>query len=80
MPKLKVLSGEQILKILSKFGFEIISQKGSHIKLSRVQRNAEQILVIPNHKQLKKGTIKAIYNQTKKYVSEDELSKYFYNN
>lgn len=36
MPKLKVLSGRDVVKILGQFGFQILSQKGSHIKLRRM--------------------------------------------
>ena len=36
MPKLRVLSGKEVVKILSKFGFEVISQRGSHVKLRRI--------------------------------------------
>ena len=36
MPKLKVLSGKDLVKIFILFGFEILSQKGSHIKLCRI--------------------------------------------
>jgi predicted RNA binding protein YcfA (HicA-like mRNA interferase family) len=32
LPKLKRLSGAEVLSILRKFGFEVYSQKGSHIK------------------------------------------------
>ncbi len=35
MPKLKPLSGKDVIKILNKFGFEIETQKGSHVKLRR---------------------------------------------
>jgi len=35
MPRLKVLSGKDVVKILSRFGFMPVSQKESHVKLSR---------------------------------------------
>ncbi|MBK8029643.1 MAG: type II toxin-antitoxin system HicA family toxin [Chloroflexi bacterium] len=35
MPKLKRLSGKELIKILERFGFELISQKGSHVRLQR---------------------------------------------
>ena len=50
MPKLKRLSGEEVIKIFKYFNFEIHSQKGSHVKLRRVQNNDTQTLLIPNHK------------------------------
>lgn len=79
MPKLLRLKAKELLKIFFEFGFEIISQKGSHIKLSRKSKiNGEQTLTIPNHKELDIGTIKAIYNQALKYIGEEELYKKFY--
>lgn len=79
MPKLKVLSGNELIKILKQFGFVVESQKGSHIKLSRVTLNQKQVLVIPNHKEIDIGTLKAIYRQANKYISEKDLIPFFYN-
>lgn len=78
MPKLKSLSGEDVIKILRQFNFLIINQKGSHIKLFRLNNNLKQTLTIPNHKELDKGTIKAIYNQTLRYIPGNDLREYFY--
>ncbi|MBU4480913.1 type II toxin-antitoxin system HicA family toxin [Patescibacteria group bacterium] len=50
MPKLKTLSGEEVLKIFLSFGFNVAAQKSSHIKLVRVQKDGtRQTLTIPNH-------------------------------
>lgn len=78
MPKLKILSSEKIISALENFGFKITGQKGSHIKLSRQTSVQKQVLTIPNDKNLPKGTIKAIFNQASRFVSQDELKKYFY--
>lgn len=80
MLKLKVLSGGEVVKILRSFGFEIQSQKGSHIKLARITNTGEkQTLIIPNHPEIDKGTLKAIYRQSLKYILESELFPHFYN-
>ena len=79
MPRLKVLSGEDVIKILESFGFAIISQRGSHVKLRRIINKFHQNLTIPNHKELDKGTLRAIFNQASKYISESELMPHFYN-
>jgi predicted RNA binding protein YcfA (HicA-like mRNA interferase family) len=76
--KLKNLSGVQLIKIMELFSFQISSQKGSHVKLVRAGTYSKQCLIIPKHKELDKGTIKAIYNQILHYISEDELHPYFY--
>jgi predicted RNA binding protein YcfA (HicA-like mRNA interferase family) len=78
MPKLKILSSKDIVGILESFGFEVRGQKGSHIKLSRKTTLQKQVLTIPNNKELPKGTIKAIFNQSSNFVSQEELRKHFY--
>lgn len=78
MPKLKSLSSKEIIKILESFGFEQTSQKGSHIKLVRQTAIQKQVLTICEHKTLKKGTLKSIFNQASRFVSSEELQKYFY--
>ena len=73
-PKLKRLSGPEVLTILNSFGFENYSQRGSHVKLRRIFQNKEkQTLTIPNHPELDTGTLKAIYRQTLKYIPEKDL-------
>ncbi len=80
MPKLKVLSGKNVVKILKQFGFLTVGQKGSHIKLQRtVGDGVRQSLTIPNHKELGRGTLRDIYNQALRYLSEKELAEYFFN-
>ena len=79
MPKLKTLSGEEIIKIFLSFGFNVVAQKGSHIKLARIQKDgAKQTLTIPNHFEIDRGTLRAIYRQALRYISEEELKRYFY--
>ena len=68
-----------MIKILEFFNFVKISQKGSHVKLRRTIDKINQNITIPNHKDLDKGTIKGILNQTSKYISISELLIYFYN-
>lgn len=79
MPKLKTLSGSDIIKIFAEFGFKVASQKGSHVKIQRsLSGGARQSLTLPNHTELDRGTIKAIYRQASRYIPDDELRKHFY--
>ena len=78
MPRFKRLSGSDVIKILEKFGFQVHSQRGSHIKMRRVTQTGKETLTIPNHKQLDTGTCRAILRQASQYISFSELSKYFY--
>ena len=71
MPKLPVVSGSQLVKALHKIGFAKISQKGSHIKMHHPDG---RIAIIPNHKEIKHGTLKkGILNPL--CISAADLSK-----
>lgn len=78
MPKLRVLSAAELLSILSGFGFEIVSQKGSHIKVVRLKEGNRQVLTVPNHKVLDKGTLKALLRQASRFIDEADLHPHFY--
>ncbi len=78
MPRLKWLSQKEVLKIFEAFGFVVVKQRGSHIKIKRETAAGSQVLTIPNHKEIDLGTVKAIFNQASKFVSEDELRDKFY--
>lgn len=78
MPKLRVLSVTAVLKILHSYGFAVESQRGSHLKLTRVVDGERQVLVVPNHKEIDKGTLAAIIRQTSRYVEEADLLRDFY--
>ncbi|CAN5203222.1 hypothetical protein BH09BAC1_BH09BAC1_01760 [soil metagenome] len=53
------LSGLDLIKALKKYEYEIVRQKGSHIRL-RTTLNGEHNITIPNHNPLKSGTLSAI--------------------
>ena len=79
MPKLKTLSGGDVVKIFCLFAFEIEAQRGSHVKLRRfLPGGTRQTLTIPMHDEMDKGTLKAIYRQALRYLTEDQLRPHFY--
>jgi predicted RNA binding protein YcfA (HicA-like mRNA interferase family) len=79
MPKLRVLSGRQVLNILHDFGFQKFAQRGSHVKVRRVlQGNLTQSLTIPDHDEIDRGTLGAIYRQASRFIPESELRARFF--
>lgn len=79
MPKLRRLSGAEVLRILEHFGFSIQAQRGSHVKLRRIGPAGEkQTLTIPCHQELDTGTLRAILRQASQYIPENELHPFFY--
>ena len=79
MPRLKVLSGPEVIGILQQFGFSVVGQRGSHIKLRRVDMHGRrETLTIPSHKIIDRGTLRAIVRQATRYVPASELQPFFY--
>ena len=62
--KLAVLSGRDVIKILSKQGFIVARQKGSHIILIKESKDGKNGVVVPNHKEIDKGTLLEIIRQS----------------
>lgn len=59
MPKLPVISGMETIKALQKLGFSVVRQRGSHVVL----RKGASGCVVPNHHELKTGTLAGILKQ-----------------
>uniref|UniRef100_UPI0035C9C422 type II toxin-antitoxin system HicA family toxin n=1 Tax=uncultured Sphingomonas sp. TaxID=158754 RepID=UPI0035C9C422 len=59
MPKLPVLSGREVVRGLGLLGFEVVSQKGSHVKL----RRGGATVIVPDHREVRRGTLAAILQQ-----------------
>jgi predicted RNA binding protein YcfA (HicA-like mRNA interferase family) len=78
MPRLRPLSGQELLGIFSKFGFVKFSQRGSHVKLRRDVAGRKQILTIVLHREVDKGTLHAIFRQALRYIGETELAPHFF--
>lgn len=75
MAKLRKISGKECVKILcNKFGFSFIRQKGSHIILRKETSQGPVGTVVPNHDELKIGTLKSVLELAK--VKEEEFAEY----
>ena len=78
MPKLRRLSGKDVISILSHFGFSVVTQRGSHVKLRRATPAGTQTLTVPAHSEMDPGTLRAIIRQASRFISEEELRSHFY--
>lgn len=63
--KLPRLSGKEVIKTLSKIGFTVVRQKGSHVFMIKETATAEEkrTTVVPLHKEIDKGTLLEIIRQ-----------------
>lgn len=71
MSKLPRISGRECVKALNAVGFYLRRQEGSHLVLRRDDPFAQ--VVVPDHKELDRGTLRAIISRTG--LSVDEFAK-----
>ena len=80
MPRLRRLSGREVIAILEDFGFVVIKTRGSHHKLRRIVAGQKQVLLVSVHgnKPLPPGTLRSIYREACNYISEGKLRSRFF--
>jgi len=71
MPKLRRVSGQQAIQALERLGFEQVRQRGSHVVLSRRHQEGTIGCVVPLHRELAVGTLRAILRQA--HVTPDDF-------
>ena len=67
--KLPYISGSELLKILKRFGFNPVRQRGSHVTIT----NGRIFITIPLHRELDIGTLKSILQDAG--ISREEFLK-----
>lgn len=74
-PKLPQVSGNDLIRLLVDLGYEVVRQKGSHIRLRKTTHTGEHKITVPNHKEIAKGTLNDILSDVSLWngVSKDEL-------
>ncbi len=76
-PKLPQIGGQDLVRVLKKLGYEVIRQKGSHIRLRKTTNVGEHNVTVPEHKTIAKGTLNDIIAKVSLWnnISKDELIK-----
>ena len=64
MGSLRVLSGKQVCHILSRYGFIEVRRRGSHIAMQKRLLDTTVTVPVPNHSELKIGTLQSIIRQS----------------
>lgn len=76
MPKLRVVSGKKLISLLEQSSFVVNRIKGSHAILDAPGK--PDVVVVPLHKEIDRGTLHSIIKSISPYVSEEFISKNFY--
>ena len=64
MSKLPVVSGNEVIKVLVKLGFQHIRTTGDHAILKKEDESGKKVVPVPLHKELAKGTLLSILHQS----------------
>ena len=72
MGKLRILSGKQVCDILEKHGFIQVRQRGSHVVMQKRLPDTTITVPVPNHSEIRIGTLQSIIRQSGLNKSEFE--------
>ena len=72
MAKLRVLSGREVCQILSQHGFAEVRRRGSHIVMQRRTTTGTVTVPVPDHYEIRLGTLQSIIRQSSIARSEFE--------
>lgn len=64
MGSTRIFSGAELCKLLNGHGFVQVRQKGSHIIMQKRTEDSTITIPVPNHKQIKIGTLLSIIRQS----------------
>jgi predicted RNA binding protein YcfA (HicA-like mRNA interferase family) len=64
LPKLRVLSGAEVCAILKEFGFAEVRRRGSYIVMQKKLTDGTITVPVPNHNELRLGTLQSIIRQS----------------
>ena len=64
MGKLRVLSGREVCRILGKHGFVEVRRRGSHVVMQRRTETGTVTVPIPDHPELRIGTLLSVIRQS----------------
>ena len=73
MPRLpRDVSGNDLVKQLKRYGYEVTRQTGSHLRLTRSGEDGEHHITVPQHKALRVGTLNSILTDVAGALGKDK--------
>jgi predicted RNA binding protein YcfA (HicA-like mRNA interferase family) len=64
LPKLRILSGKEVCSILAQHGFQEVRRRGSHIVMQKKLPQTTLTVPVPDHKEIRIGTLQSIIRQS----------------
>jgi predicted RNA binding protein YcfA (HicA-like mRNA interferase family) len=64
LSKLRILSGKDVCSILAQHGFQEVRRRGSHIVMQKKLPQTTITVPVPDHKEIRIGTLQSIIRQS----------------
>jgi len=77
LQKRPVVSGADLIKLMTGLGYRVVRQKGSHVRLKCQTAAGEHAITIPLHNEIAKGTLNDIISKVSlwKSIPKEKLLK-----
>jgi predicted RNA binding protein YcfA (HicA-like mRNA interferase family) len=62
------LGGEELAQLLGRYGYQVMRQRGGHMRLTSAIKGYEHRVTIPRHKPLRVGTLNKILKEIAAYL------------
>ena len=62
MPRMPVVSGRGLIKMMTGMGYDVVRQRGSHVRLRKVTPAGVHNITVPDHDEISRGTLNDILN------------------
>ena len=69
-PKLPTISGQVAVRVFQRLGYEVVRQRGSHIRLRHPLDPSRKPLTVPDHRTLKPGLVRKLIRDARLDVEE----------
>lgn len=64
MARLRIVSGAEVCRILAEHGFAEVRRRGSHVVMQKSEADSTVTVPVPDHKELRTGTLMSIIRQS----------------
>ena len=64
MARLRILSGREVCRILETHGFVEVRRRGSHVVMQQADAEETVTVPVPDHRELRTGTLLSIIRQS----------------
>ena len=75
MPRSPVVSGRDIIKMMTQIGYEVIRRRGSHVRLRKTMPSGDHNITVPDHDEIARGTLNDILSSIslRNSIAKDDL-------